>query len=111
MSTKELNEMIDWCRKKISNLPYSYSGKRKEGYEDAMLQVMSYLHSKKCDPVDDTMDGSLKEVLVNKMCVEESDHEWECCSISTMGTTYVCKKCHAYKTYPCKFNGEISITI
>ena len=47
MSDKELNEMIDWCRKKISNLPHNYSGKRKEGYEDAMLQVMSYLHSKK----------------------------------------------------------------
>lgn len=47
MSDKELNEMIDWCRKKISNLPYNYSGKRKEGYKDAMLQVMSYLHSKK----------------------------------------------------------------
>ena len=47
VSDKELNEMIDWCRKKISNLPYNYSGKRKEGYKDAMLQVMSYLHSKK----------------------------------------------------------------
>lgn len=63
------------------------------------------------NPVDDTMDDSLKEVLANKMCVEESDHEWECCGISTVGTTYVCKKCHAYKTYPCKFNGEISVTI
>lgn len=47
MSDKELNEMIDWCRKKISNLSYNYTGKRKEGYKDAMLQVMSYLHSKK----------------------------------------------------------------
>ena len=47
VTDKELNEMIDWCRKKISNLPYDYTGKRKEGYEDAMLQVMSYLHSKK----------------------------------------------------------------
>ena len=47
MSDKELNKMIDWCRKKISNIPHNYSGKRKEGYEDAMLQVMSYLYSKK----------------------------------------------------------------
>ena len=47
VTDKELNEMIDWCRKKISNLPYDYTGKRKEGYKDAMLQVMSYLHSKK----------------------------------------------------------------
>lgn len=47
MTDKELNEMIDWCRKKMSNLPLNYTGKRKEGYKDAMLQVMSYLHSKK----------------------------------------------------------------
>ena len=47
MTDKELNEMIDWCRKKMSNLPLNFTGKRKEGYEEAMLQVMSYLHSKK----------------------------------------------------------------
>lgn len=65
----------------------------------------------KCNPVDDTMDDSLEEALANKICVEESDHEWECCGISTAGTTYVCKKCSAYKTYPCEFDGEISVTI
>lgn len=65
----------------------------------------------KCNPVDDVMDDSLKEALANKMCVEELDHEWECCGISTVGTTYICKKCHAYKTYPCEFDGEISVTI
>lgn len=65
----------------------------------------------KCNPVDDTMDDLPKEALANKMCVEESDHEWECCGISTVGTTYICKKCHAYKTYPCEFDGEISVTI
>lgn len=47
MTDKELNEMIDWCRKKMSNLPLNCTGKTKEGYKDAMLQVMSYLHSKK----------------------------------------------------------------
>ena len=47
MSDRELNEMIDWCRKKMSNLPLNFIGKRKEGYKEAMLQVMSYLHSKK----------------------------------------------------------------
>jgi hypothetical protein len=47
ITDRELNEMIDWCRKKMSNLPFNYTGKRKEGYEEAMLQVMSYLHSKK----------------------------------------------------------------
>ena len=47
MTDRELNEIIDWCRKKMSSLPFNYTGKRKEGYKEAMLQVMSYLHSKK----------------------------------------------------------------
>ena len=64
----------------------------------------------KCNPVDDVMDYSLKEAFANKMCVEESDHEWEYCGISTVGTTYICKKCHARKTYPIEFDGEISVT-
>ena len=65
----------------------------------------------KCNPVDDATGNSLREALANKMCVEESDHEWECCGMSTAGTTYICKKCHAYKTYPYKFDSEISVTI
>ena len=35
------------------------------------------------------------ESLTNKIC----DHEWECGSISTAGTTYICRKCGARKTY------------
>lgn len=31
----------------------------------------------------------------NKIC----DHEWECSTISTAGTTYICRKCGARKTY------------
>lgn len=59
----------------------------------------------KCNPVDDATG------YANKMCIKESDHEWECSGISTGGTTYRCKKCHAVKMYPCKFNDEISVTI
>ena len=47
MTDKELNEMIEWCKKKMLSLPFNYTGKRKEGYKEAMLQVMSYLHSRK----------------------------------------------------------------
>ena len=50
MTDKELNEMIEWCRKKLANEkknPFGLSGKRLEGYEQAMKTVMSYLHSKK----------------------------------------------------------------
>ena len=47
MTNYELDEMINWCRKKLSNKPFELTGKRKEGYEQAMKAVMSYLHSKK----------------------------------------------------------------
>ena len=65
----------------------------------------------KCNPVDDAISDSFIETIVNKICKSESDHEWECTGLSTAGTTYRCKKCYAAKTYPCNFNGEISITI
>lgn len=50
MDVKDLNQMIDWCRKKIlqeKKKPYGLSGKRLEGYERAMHAVMSYLHNLK----------------------------------------------------------------
>ena len=49
MTNKELDEMIDWCRSKMSKekRPLNLTGKRLEGYKEAMLQVMSYLHCKK----------------------------------------------------------------
>lgn len=52
MTSKELDEMIDWCRMKLAKEkkpPYGYglTGKRLEGYEQAIKAVMSYLHSKK----------------------------------------------------------------
>lgn len=69
----------------------------------------------KCNPIDDAIDNTTKEhiknLLVNKICESEEDHEWECCGVSTAGTTYMCKKCHTHKTYPYEFDGEISVTI
>lgn len=49
MTDKELDEIIDWCRKKMKkeNTHFNLTGKRLEGYKEAMLVVMSYLHSKK----------------------------------------------------------------
>lgn len=45
----EYDKAIDWCRKKIETTKKYrvLSGKRFEGYEMAMLQVMSYLHCEK----------------------------------------------------------------
>ena len=65
----------------------------------------------KCNPVDDAVGDSFTEILINKACKSELDHEWECCGIGTGGTTYRCKKCYATKIYPYKTNGEISITM
>jgi hypothetical protein len=72
---------------------------------------------KKCDRkipargqrVDDYM-GTAKVAFANKMCQSESDHEWECTGIGTGGTTYTCKKCHASKIIPMKYD-ELSATI
>ena len=52
MSENELNEMIDWCRKKLADekkkpLGFRLTSKNMEGYEKAIRAVMSYLHSKK----------------------------------------------------------------
>jgi hypothetical protein len=52
MANKELDCIIDWCRTKMKNEKknlYGCSGKRLEGYEKAMLAVMSYLHGLKED--------------------------------------------------------------
>ncbi|MBO5828765.1 MAG: hypothetical protein J6R59_10010 [Paludibacteraceae bacterium] len=50
--------------------------------------------------LNEVVDSHLTEALANKICVEESDHEWECCGVSTGESHYRCKKCGAYKTYP-----------
>ena len=50
MSNAELNEMIEWCRKKIQqerSLPRTMNAKELDGYTTAMKAVMSYLHSLK----------------------------------------------------------------
>jgi hypothetical protein len=50
MTNAELNEMIDWCRKKIQqeqSKPFGMRSKELAGYTTAMKAVMSYLHSLK----------------------------------------------------------------
>ena len=37
--------------------------------------------------------NSQKETLTNIACKSDDDHEWECCGVSTRGSTYRCKKC------------------
>ena len=50
ITNKELDEMIDWCRKKMptsKSNPFGLTGNRLEGYEMAFKVFMSYLHSRK----------------------------------------------------------------
>lgn len=52
------------------------------------------------NPIDDAIGVTEKETLINKTCQSDADHEWECCGVSTAGTTYRCKKCYAHKNVP-----------
>ena len=56
----------------------------------------------KCNPIDDA--------AANKTCQSESDHEWECIGMSTVGTDYMCRKCYARKTVPYVDTKYITIT-
>lgn len=57
---------------------------------------------------DDTVRDKFKDDIAkhmltketNKTCKSEEDHEWECCGMSTVGSSYVCKKCGEYKFEP-----------
>lgn len=40
------------------------------------------------------------DTATNKMCQSESDHVWECTGMSTVGTTYTCRKCYKQKLVP-----------
>ena len=69
MTDGGLNEIIDWCRKKLINEkknPYGLTGKRMEGYEQAMKVVMSYLHSMKGGEAHSTAD--VVEIVRCKNC-------------------------------------------
>lgn len=63
----------------------------------------------KVNPVDDAMDASVKAILTNMICESDSDHEWDCCVMSTIGSTYRCKKCGTFKTFPVDY--KVSTTI
>ena len=50
-----------------------------------------------CTKWDKKCDKNIEEpVKFNTDC----EHEWECLGMSTAGSDYVCKKCHAHKFEP-----------
>lgn len=54
----------------------------------------------KINPVDDAAGDTIETVLINKMCQSDQDHEWECTGMSSAGSSYRCRKCGMYKSYP-----------
>lgn len=57
------------------------------------------------------VDESLPIAELNKVCISESDHEWECIGVSTAGSNYRCKICGAYKTYSVDNGFPTTITL
>ena len=93
------------AKKDVANEIKLLAAKNKElAEENEALKVLLK------NQLDKVLDGNSTETLVNKMCVEESDHKWECCGLSTEGSYYRCKKCGACKTYPVEPH-EFSVTI
>lgn len=73
-------------------------------------QILERGQRVKINPVDDLMNEDLKEILANKMCESELDHEWECIGLSTIGTDYICKKCYVHKIIPIEYQ-PLSVTL
>ena len=81
MTDRELNKIIDWCRKKLANEkrnPCGLTGKRMDGYEQAMKVVMSYLHSMKGGEAHSTAD--VVQVVRCKDCTVPHN-QWTGCPI------------------------------
>lgn len=113
--TKEDEEMFKYavdCMKFTRDfLPLEASPERMK-HALNLLNSLEYIfgNTKTKDHTQQVKDV-LKEELSNKPCISESDHEWECCGISTAGTDYRCKKCGAHKSYTHDYNNNISVTI
>ena len=58
------------------------------------------------NPIDDYSGIT----LTNKICQTEEDHQWLCCGISSVGTTYYCTICGKHKTEPIKKQDNVTIS-
>lgn len=69
MTDNDYDKAIVWCKKKIENVKKHHilSGKRLEGYEEAMLCVMSYLHCEKEMSVDMTNADHIRSMTDDEL--------------------------------------------
>lgn len=70
---------------KITRVPFSSSFPDKKCNKKAPERGQRI----KCNPIDDA--------FTNKMCQSESDHEWKITELSSVGASYMCRKCGAKK--------------
>ena len=70
MTDNDYDRAIVWCKKKIENVKkyHILSGKRLEGYEEAMLCVMSYLHCEKERSVDMSNADRIRAMSDEELC-------------------------------------------
>lgn len=71
-------------------------------------EALKILLKNQLNDIEDTPSAA---TLVNKACISEDDHEWECCGVSTGESHYRCKKCGTHKTiaYPLDYH-NINLT-
>ena len=93
------------ARKEVSDEVKLLTDKNKELAEEN--EALKILLKKQLDDIEESHST---ETFVNKACISEDDHEWECCGISTEGIHYRCEKCGASKTEPIDFH-PLSITL
>ena len=80
--------------------------------EEAEMLYNTFINWKdRLDNFSVEVEEQLDNTQVNKMCQSELDHEWECYTITTAGTIYICKKCNTQKIVPFDFYSPPTITI
>ena len=67
---------------------------------------------KKCDKkIPEPPVVNQSDYPTNIMCQSEEDHQWECCGISTAGSSYRCKICGEYKSVPITSSESSTISV
>ena len=89
------------CDQKIEKKENRYGNLFKPCY-DCLYSFVSSPLCNECD-IENGFKGFVKidnTSTANIMCQSDEDHQWECCGISTAGSTYRCKICGEHKSVP-----------
>jgi hypothetical protein len=81
--------------------------KARSEFVERMTQVFD---NAVCDKFTDDTTKYLATKATNKICESDSDHQWECCGVSTGGSTYMCRICGKTKHEPAKYDCGIVLT-